>query len=65
MGIENIDGLKPVFQTDLKGNEIMAQAELRDTDPLCKHTKIAVGCDECAAERAAAEAARKAEEEKK
>jgi hypothetical protein len=43
----------------------MGQAELRDTYPLCKHNNIAVGCDECANERAAAEAARRAEEEKK
>lgn len=47
----------------------MQQFELRDTDPLCKHDKIGVGCGECANERANAfaaqeEEARRREEEK-
>ena len=49
---------------DSSRSEIMG-GEIRDTDPLCSHGNIAVGCSECAEARRAAEAARKAQEEKK
>ena len=43
----------------------MTNWQIRDTYPKCKHDNVAATCSDCSVERAAAEEARKAAEEKK